>query len=137
MDQNYKIGIMPKSAVLIVLLLGAWMCEGNSKNMINLNTSEPSVSLKVGEKCYFTFEKWSSVGFKAEYTIGDETIIQAVEKKINYVHPLKVISGMPGSDEAKGMFIFQAQRAGKTYLILHKVFRGEVRSEKTINVSVK
>jgi len=44
---------------------------------------------------------------------------------------------MSGSDEAKGMFIFQAKRTGKTHLILREVYRGEARSEKTINVTVK
>jgi hypothetical protein len=137
MDQDYKINIVVKSAVLMVLLLGVWICEGSSENMTSLNTVKSKVSLKVGEKCFFTFKKWSSVGYEAEYTIGDETIIQAMDKKIDYLHPVKMMSGMPGSDEAKGMFIFQAKRTGKTHLILREVYRGEVRSEKTINVTVK
>ena len=137
MNQNYKIGIVVKSIVLMVLLLGVWICERISKNMISLNTIGSTVNLKMGEKCSFTFEKWSSVGFEVEYTIGDETIIQAIDKNINHLHPFKVMSGMPGSDEAKGIFIFQAQRTGKTHLILREVFRREVRSEKTINVTVK
>jgi hypothetical protein len=137
MGQKYKTGAVAKSAVLIVLLLGVWMCEGTNENMISLNKVGSTVSLRVGEKCYFTFKKWSSVGFEVEYVIEDKTIIQVVEEKINYLHPEKMKSGMTGGDEGKGILIFQAQRAGKTHLMLRELFRGEVRSEKTIKVYVK
>ena len=137
MNQNCKISIVTKNAVLLVLLLGVCPCKGFSWNMINLNTANSTIILKMGDKCYFTFTKWSSVGYEAEYTIEDEKIIQLVEKKTDYLHSFKMMLGMSGSDEAKGMFIFQAKRKGKTHLILREMFRGEVRSEKMINVTVR
>jgi len=137
MNQNCKISIVAKNAVLLVLLLGGCPCKGFGWNMINLNTANSTVILKIGDKCCFTFTKWSSVGHEAEYTIEDEKIIQLVEKKIDYLHSFKMMLGMSGSDEAKGMFIFQAKRKGKTHLILREMFRGEVRFEKMINVTVR
>jgi hypothetical protein len=137
LNRNCKISIVAQNAVLLVLLLGVFPCNGFSWNMINLNTVNSRVFLKMGDKCYFTFTKWSSVGYDAEYTIENEKIIQLVEKKTDYLHSFKMMLGMSGSDEAKSMFIFQAKCKGKTHLILREMFRGEVRSEKMINVTVR
>jgi len=99
-------------------------------------TEMDSVTLKVGDKVSYHFKKHESVGFNAEYSISDETILQFVESQTAYAQLEKLVIGMTGADRAKGTFVFQALQAGQATLTVQHLYRGELESEKQIEIKI-
>jgi len=103
--------------------------------IINLN-EKTEAALKINEEAYYSFKKHESVGFTAEYTIDDQSILQCIDTKIEYHNPQRMKQDMPGADSATGTFIFKAVKEGTTILTVKHLYRGTLENEVKINVIV-
>jgi hypothetical protein len=92
---------------------------------IDLDTAQSSLNLKVGDRLFFTYPKWASVGIGAKYFIKGQTVVGFLGNIVSYDHTIRVMTGMTGADEGSGTFVFKAVRKGRTKLTIRRDFRGE------------
>lgn len=98
-------------------------------------TNRERVQVRVGKKMKVRFEQHGSVGIYAEYQIGNDQIVAFVKEETRFKNPKN--AEMPGGDAATGEYIFQAKRRGTTHIIVKKMFRGNMESEKRIQIVVR
>lgn len=92
---------------------------------IDIETAQSVLHLKEGQRFFYTYPKWGSVGIGAKYEIEDRTVIEFVGDVLSYDYPQRIKAGMTGADEGTGTFIFKAVKKGKSKLTIQKDFRGE------------
>ncbi len=105
------------------------------EDMVFLEKLNGKVNLKIGQKAYFQFSIYGSVGISGVWDIDDETIFKKVDEHLAYekVH----IEGRTGDDRATGTIVLEALKAGKINFIFKEMFRGEVRSKYEIKIRVE
>jgi len=110
--------------------------QAQKKTTIQLSEfSNDIITLRVGQKCKFQFNKHISVGFDASFQISDETILYLKKEKMSYNNLFKYLSRASGADGGKATWIFKALNLGNATLKIQETFRGEVR--KTYIFSIK
>lgn len=92
---------------------------------IDIQAAQSPLHLKEGERFFYVYPKWGSVGIGAKYEIEDRTVIEFVGDVLSYDHPQRIKAGMTGADEGTGIFIFKAVKKGRAKLTIRKDFRGE------------
>lgn len=95
-----------------------------------------SVELKTGERFCVAFHRHGSVGEDAEFEITNPTVIAHEDTESVYLHPESMKPGWTGGDAERCKWIFVALRPGTSDLIIRDMFRGEVESERTVNIVV-
>jgi hypothetical protein len=105
---------------------------------IDIHAAQSPLHLKEGDRFFYTYPKWSSVGLGAKYFIEDKAVVEFVGNIVNYDHPIRMMIGMTGTDEGSGTFIFKALKKGKTKLTIRKDFRGREKEElKSLEIIVE
>lgn len=105
---------------------------------IDIHEAQSPLNLKEGDRFFYTYPKWSSVGIGAKYFIEDKAVVKFVGNIVHYDHPIRMMTGMTGADEGSGTFIFKAVRKGRTKLTIRKDFRGEDKEElKSVEILVE
>ena len=73
-----------------------------------------------------------------EFEIGDESVLRHIRTETEYLHPEKMkYPGWTGGDAEKGTWFFETVGAGKTTLIVKKIFRGTLESKCTVEIVVE
>lgn len=97
-------------------------------------TDLSSVELRTGEKVSYRFQQHPSVGFDAEYIISDKEKLQWIETKKIFDQPEHMNTS--GGDGGVGLFVFQAHSSGDLTLKIKHLYRGDVESEKVIQIKI-
>jgi hypothetical protein len=93
---------------------------------IDIKAVTSPLHLKEGDRFFFTYNKWASVGLGAVYEIEDETVVNLIDDITWYRNPAKMmIPGITGADEGSGCFVFRALKKGETMLAIWEDFRGD------------
>lgn len=110
--------------------------EYNLNNILaNSSTDQgQTVTVKPGERIFYEASVHGSVGSSCKYVIEDSTVVKFVEEKTAYLYSER--SNMPGGDAAKETFYFEAVQPGNTRVTLQHMYRGNIETEKVINVIV-
>ncbi|MEQ8175851.1 MAG: hypothetical protein ABRQ26_12360 [Syntrophomonadaceae bacterium] len=104
-------------------------------DLINL-TGQTQVTLKVNKLAVYQFYSYSSVGYSSKYEISDNSIVSCIDSKTDYKHPEAMKPGSSGGDEATGTFVFKALKPGKTTIVIKDLYRGNVKNENKIEITV-
>jgi hypothetical protein len=85
----------------------------------------------------YSFKSHASVGYGAEFEIGDPAVLKHLRTDMAYKNPENMKNGMTGGDAATGTFVFEAIAPGTSTLRVIESFRGDPESEPEFTITVK
>jgi hypothetical protein len=97
----------------------------------------PVVTIGIDEAFRCRFHRHGSVGEDAEFEILDTSVLIHENTETEYLYPERMKPGWTGGDAQTGYWYFRGIRPGKTRLIIRVLFRFDVESEHTLDVTVK
>lgn len=101
---------------------------------LSLSLFGGSDTVSVGQIIEFTGHVHSSVGKEIEVKVGRYRIVSFVDSEIVYKND--ETKEMSGGDAAWKTFLFRAESAGQTKIIIQEIFRGEVTHESETLITV-
>ncbi|TAF68282.1 MAG: hypothetical protein EAZ55_00230 [Cytophagales bacterium] len=112
--------------------------EKELKNMKSISPLEDKMSVKVGEKFYYSYSSHGSVGLYADYELADNIYVKFVQDYLKYENPQYKSNNtvMTGADAATGYFIFEALAEGSIEITFREMFRGSAQREHKVKVQV-
>jgi hypothetical protein len=121
-------------AIFVLFSCKTLIKDGNTMKDI---TDLSEAKLKTGDEVSYSYTRYESVGYDAEFEVSDPSVLMHLKTDVNYHNPLRMKMGMSGADDATGTFIFKAMNSGTADLIVKHMFRGKVEEEKKIRVIVE
>jgi hypothetical protein len=107
-----------------------------SDDVVQLSPLEKQVSVTVGSSLTYSFNSHSSVGYGAEQTCSDESIVRYVRTDTVYEQSEAERAGKTGADAATGTFVFEAVAPGTATVTVDELFRGSVEQSTTFTIVV-
>lgn len=104
--------------------------------VVVLSPLEQQVGVAVGTTLQYSFKSHASVGYGANQTSSDETVVRYVRTDVAYAQSEAERGGKPGSDAATGTFVFEAVAPGTATVTVDEVFRGETEKSTTFTIVV-
>lgn len=105
-----------------------------SKDMVNLFTLKGKITMKLGQKGYYSGHVHGSVGItKSAYTSDDG--VKLIDTHFSYDDDRK--ANMSGGDAGTKTFIFKAEKKGTYTLKIEDGYRGDVKSVTEIEITVE
>ena len=96
-----------------------------------------SIELKVGQKFVLKTHVHASVGYDTDYEIYNEDILDLEDESMQFDHPPKEGEHVPpGGDAGFELLEFEAKAPGTTILHFKKVYRGQTKDSKKIQIIV-
>lgn len=105
-----------------------------AKNAVSISPLVGNYTVKIGQQVYYVADVHGSVGSTATAYSKDETVL-AFQSNILQYNDEKAAE-MPGGDAASLYFVFDPVKVGTSDVIVTEMFRGEVKNEYTITITV-
>lgn len=99
--------------------------ESAQKSLIQLSQFETTLTVETGTELHYSFKSHGSVGFGADFEVGDPTVLEHVRTDIAYEQSEQERAGKTGADAATETFVFTAKAPGTSTLKITELFRGD------------
>ena len=111
--------VLSISAIVGLILVSCQETKSPDSSGMDLTKRVKSQGLKkltvsVGSEMFIDMNVHGSVGFSADYKIGDKKVVNLIRSKLTYLRPERMKPGMTGGDAAKERFFFKAVNPGTT-----------------------
>lgn len=136
------IALLSAAGVAALILIVTFVWPGLSGGrIVDLNKirngPETGLTVNQGSILQYSYRLHESVGFTADYTLSDSTVISLKENKTTYLHSQNMLPGMTGGDDARGTFVFRAEKPGTVELTVEELFRGKTESTYKFKIVVR
>lgn len=104
---------------------------------MKLSHFETTLTIKTGTTLSYSFKSHASVGYGAEFEIGDPNVLRHLRTDTDYEQSEQERAGKTGADAATGTFVFEAAAPGTSTLKVAEKFRGSTELEVNYTITVE
>ena len=107
----------------------------NDTGMKQITQFQTTVTLEVGEQCFYKSDVQGSVGYDWKAVSSNTTIVRPDTTHVDYKNPDYL--ELSGGDEATQIIYFSARKKGSAVITVTKTYRGKTAEEFTIGITVE